>query len=320
VAAKLARVTPYEDPGIRRVRAGKGFRYIDARGKSARKRDVARARTLVIPPAWEQVWISERADGHIQAVGTDQKGRKQYIYHPDWAARRDKGKYARVLLLADALPRARARVTADLRGEGLTRERVLAAAFRLLDQAAPRVGSPRYLEANGSRGLTTLRRGDATVDGSVVTLTFPAKSGKRAMLTVDDPDLAAAIGEMAVGKPRAPLLSYRRGRRRVPLSTGEVNDHVRALTGGLFTAKDFRTLRGTVLAAEALARVGPVSSAREREEAERLAVQATAEALGNTVAVARRSYIHPGVFARYERGETMDLRGSPEAALRRLLS
>jgi DNA topoisomerase-1 len=318
--AKLARVTPFEDPGFRRVRAGAGFRYIDARGKPVNRRDVERARALVIPPAWEQVWICERPDGHIQAVGTDQKGRKQYIYHPDWAARRDKGKYARVLLLADALPRARARVTADLRSEGLTRNRVLAAAFRLLDQAAPRVGSPRYLQANGSRGLTTLRRGDATVDGSVVTLTFPAKSGKRALLTVDDPDLAVAISELAVGKPRAPLLSYRRGRRRVPLSTGEVNDHVRALTGGLFTAKDFRTLRGTVLAAEALAKIGPVASGREREEAERLAVQATAEALGNTVAVARRSYIHPGVFARYERGETMDLRGSPEAALRRLLS
>ena len=171
--------------------SGAGFRYITRKGKPVKRQDVARARALVIPPAWEQVWISERPDGHIQAVGTDQKGRKQYIYHPDWAARRDKGKYARVLLLADALPRARARVTADLRSEGLTRNRVLAAAFRLLDQAAPRVGSPRYLQANGSRGLTTLRRGDATVDGSVVTLTFPAKSGKRALLTVDDPDLAA---------------------------------------------------------------------------------------------------------------------------------
>ena len=318
--AKLVRVTPFEDPGFRRVRAGAGFRYIDARGKPVGRQDVARARALVIPPAWEQVWISERPNGHIQAVGTDQKGRKQYLYHPDWSARRDKGKYARVLLLADALPRARARVTADLRSEGLTRNRVLAAAFRLLDQAAPRVGSPKYLQANGSRGLTTLRRDDATVEGSVVTLTFPAKSGKRALLTVDDPDLAAAIAELAVGKPRAPLLSYRRGRRRVPLTTSEVNDHVRALTGGLFTAKDFRTLRGTVLAAGALAKIGPVSSAKERAEAERLAVQATAEALGNTAAVARRSYIHPGVFAQYERGETMDLRGSPEAALRRLLS
>ncbi|HWI32458.1 MAG TPA: DNA topoisomerase IB [Microbacterium sp.] len=318
--AKLARVTPFEDPGLRRVRAGAGFRYIDRRGRSAKKRDAARARALVIPPAWEQVWISERPDGHIQAVGTDQKGRRQYLYHPDWAARRDKGKFARVLLLADALPRARARVTADLRGDGLTRERVLATAFRLLDQAAPRVGSPRYLEANGSRGLTTLRRGDAAIDGSVVTLSFPAKSGKRALLSVDDDDLATAIDELAVGRPRAPLLSYRRGRRRIPVTAGEVNDHVRALTGGLFTAKDFRTLRGTVLAAEALARIGPVDGGRERAEAERLAVQATAEALGNTVAVARRSYIHPGVFARYERGETMELGGSPEAALRRLLS
>lgn len=317
---KLSRVKPFEDPGLRRVRVGSNFRYVTPKGKPAKKVDVARAQALVIPPAWEDVWISARSDGHIQAVGTDQAGRKQYTYHPDWSTGRDKGKYARVLLLADALPRARAQVTRDLRAEGATRERVLAAAFRLLDQAAPRVGSPRYMTANGSRGLTTLRRGDALVDGSVITLSFPAKSGKRALLTVDDADLAAAMAEFGAGKPRGPLLAYRRGRRRVAITTGEVNDHVRALTGGLFTAKDFRTLRGTVTAAEALARIGEVASSKERAEAERLAIQATADALGNTVSVARRSYIHPGVFTRYERGEVLRLGGSPEAALRRLLS
>lgn len=316
---RLITVTPFQDAGLRRIASGAGFRYVDARGKTAKKKDVARAKSLVIPPAWQQVWISARADGHIQAVGTDAAGRVQYIYHPSWATRRDKSKYARMLALAEALPRARARVTIDIRAEGVARQRVLAVAFRLLDQAAPRVGSQRYASANGSRGLTTLRRGDAAVEASIVTLSFPAKSGKRALLTIDDADLAAAITELRVGRPRLPLLAFKKGPRRVALSPADVNDHVRTLTGGRFTAKDFRTLRGTVIAADALARIGVTSSLRDRAEAERLAVQATAAALGNTKAVARRSYIHPAVFTRYARGETLELGVSREAALRRLL-
>lgn len=317
--ARLRRVSPLHDPGLRRVRSGSGFRYVDAAGRAATERDRERIRTLVIPPAWEDVWICVRADGHIQAVGTDDAGRRQYLYHPDWTTSRDRGKYARMLALAAALPQARARVTRSLRRASLDRERVLATAFRLLDEAAPRVGAERYLAAHGSRGLTTLQRRDAAVEGSVVSLAFPGKSGRRQVLEVDDADLAAAIGPLSAGRPRSPLLAWERGRRRVALKPQEVNAYVRALTGGAFTAKDFRTLRGTIAAAEALARIGTVETARERRGAEQLAVRACADLLGNTPAVARGSYIDPRVWSRYRDGHLLDTSISPEAAIRGLL-
>ncbi|KQZ85710.1 topoisomerase I [Microbacterium sp. Root166] len=317
--AKLVRVRPYEDRGYRRVRAGTGFRYLDARGGAVGERHVERIRALVIPPAWEQVWICARPDGHIQAVGVDDAGRRQYIYHPAWSAGRDKGKFARALALAEALPRARARVTTSLRRSDLDRERVLAVSFRLLDQAAPRIGSERYLAAHGSRGLTTLQRRDASVQPPVVTLAFPGKSGKRQLLEIEDDDLATVLELLAAGRPKSALLAWERGRRRVPLTPAEVNAYVRSLTGGKFTAKDFRTLRGTILAAEALARIGTVDTENDRKRAEQLAVRATAEALGNTISVARGSYIDPRVFARYRDGRVLDLSISPESAIRALM-
>ncbi|MDF2994330.1 DNA topoisomerase IB [Microbacterium sp. I2] len=316
---RLARVRPLDDPGFRRVRAGSGFRYLDAKGGTPAQRHLDRIHSLVIPPAWEDVWISVRPDGHIQAVGTDDAGRRQYIYHPDWTAGRDRGKYARALALAEVLPRARGRVTTSLRRDALDRERVLAVSFRLLDQAAPRIGSERYLTAHGSRGLTTLQRRDASVDAPIVCLSFPGKSGKRQLLEIDDADLAAVMELLATGRPRSSLLAWERGRRRVPLTPAEVNAYVRSLTGGTFTAKDFRTLRGTILAAEALARIGTVDTKSDRKRAEQLAVRATAEALGNTPAVARGSYIDPRVFARYQDGHLLDLSISPESAIRGLL-
>lgn len=317
--ARLIRVRPYEDPGFRRERTRSGFRYIDHTGNVVDEQHAERAHALVIPPAWREVWIAREPLAHIQAVGTDDAGRRQYLYHSEWSKRRDKGKFARALDLADALPRARARVTQALRREALDRERVLAVAFRLLDQVAPRVGSARYFASNGSRGLTTLQRRDAEVDGVHMTLSFPAKSGKRAHLELDDADLAATLAVLAVGRPRAPLLSYVRGRRRVPLTPGDVNAHVRALTGGSFTAKDFRTLRGTILAAEALARIGTVDTKSDLKRAELLAVRATAEALGNTPSVARSSYIDPRVFQLYRRGRLLELDGSRDNAIRRLI-
>jgi len=316
---RLIRVRPYEDPGFRRVRSGSGFRYVDHTGTAVPDRDADRARGLVIPPAWREVWIATHENAHIQAVGTDEAGRRQYTYHADWSKRQDKGKFARALDLAEALPRARARVTQSLRRAGTDRERVLAASFRLLDQVAPRVGTARYFATNGSRGLTTLQRRDATVDGDLIRLSFPAKSGKRAELSLRDAELASLISELAVGRSRAALLSYTRGRRRVPLTPGDVNAYVRALTGGPFSAKDFRTLRGTILAAEALAKTGATGGKNERKKAEVAAVRATAEALGNTPAVARSSYIDPRVFSLYRRGRTMDLGGSKDAAIRRLI-
>lgn len=316
---RLRRVHPGDDLGFSRVRSGTGFRYVDANGSALAAGEKERIVALVIPPAWEDVWISADALGHIQVVGTDEAGRRQYMYHPQWRERRDTGKYARALQLAEALPHARGRVTAALRRDNLDRERVLAASFRLLDQAAPRVGSARYLARHGSRGLTTLQRRDATVAATVTTLSFPAKSGTRAFIEVDDADLAEVITALAAGRPRSALLSYERGRRRVPLTPSEVNSHVRSLTGGAFTAKDFRTLRGTTVAAETLARIGTVDTQRDRKRAEQLAVRATAEALGNTISVARGSYIDPRVWKAYARGRVIDLSVSPESAIRTLL-
>lgn len=316
---RLRKVHPGIDLGFRRVRAGSGFRYTDADGAALPARDRERAVALVIPPAWSDVWISAAENGHIQATGVDEAGRMQYLYHPDWSAGRDKGKYARALQLAESLPRARARITTSLRRDDLDRERVLATAFRLLDQAAPRVGSAKYLTRHGSRGLTTLQRRDAATEASVTSLRFPGKSGKRQSLDIDDADLAAVIALLAAGRPASPLLSYARGRRRVPLTPKDVNVYVRTMTGGSFSAKDFRTLRGTILAAEALAQMGPASTKSDRKHAEVLAVKAAAEALGNTPTVAKGSYIDPRVFARYRRGALLDTSVSPESAIRALI-
>jgi DNA topoisomerase I len=316
---RLKRVRPGTDLGYRRLGAGTGFRYVDADGVPIPQHEAERVRALVIPPAWQEVWICTLANGHIQATGVDDAGRVQYMYHPQWTAGRDRGKYARALALAEALPRARRRVTTSLRRDDIDRERVLAVAFRLLDQAAPRVGAERYLVTHGSRGLTTLSRRNAAVDGSTVTLRFPGKSGQRQAMEIDDEDLAAAITLLAAGRPSSPLLAYLRGRRRVALTAKDVNEYVRAMTGGSFTAKDFRTLRGTILAAEALARMGLVDTKRDRKRAEVLAVKATAEALGNTPAVARSSYIDPRVFDRYRRGIVLDTGISPESAIRQLI-
>ncbi|KAA9089394.1 DNA topoisomerase IB [Microbacterium radiodurans] len=316
---RLIRVRPDEDAGIRRVRAGKNFRYVGADGSTVGRRDLARIRAMVIPPAWKDVWISAEAQGHIQVVGTDDAGRRQYMYHPDWTARRDKGKYARALELADALPRARSRATAGLRRSELDRERVLATAFRMLDRSALRIGSQRYLLQHGSRGLTTLRRRDATVADAIVNLAFSGKSGQKQALQIDDPDLAAAILLLIEGRPASPLLAWQRERRRVPLTPNDVNAYVRALTGGPFTAKDFRTLRGTVIAADALARIGIAETARAIQKAEVEAVRTAATALGNTPSVARSSYIDPRVFQRYRSGMLLDTGVSPEKAIRALV-
>lgn len=316
---RLKRVRPGVDLGYRRLRSGTGFRYLDADGNPLPKEEAERVRALVLPPAWQDVWICADANGHVQATGVDEAGRVQYRYHPQWTAGRDKGKYARALQLAEALPRARGRVTTSLRRQDIDQERVLAAAFRLLDLAAPRVGAERYLVKHGSRGLTTLLRRDAVVEGTVVFLRFPGKSGQRQEMEVDDVDLAAAVELLVGGRPASPLLAYLRGRRRVALSPRDVNLYVRSMTGGTFSAKDFRTLRGTITAADALARIGPTTKKSELARAEVLAVKVTAEALGNTPSVARSSYIDPRVFDRYRRGILLDTTVSPESAIRTLI-
>ncbi|UNK71544.1 DNA topoisomerase IB [Microbacterium sp. H1-D42] len=315
---RLVKVSP-DAPGYRRVASGRGFRYLDQAGAAVASAERKRIKALAIPPAWHDVWISPEPNGHIQAVGVDAAGRRQYIYHRRWRARRDARKFARALELAEGLPRARAQVTKALHAEGIGRDRVLAVAFRVLDAAAPRIGSARYLARHGSRGLTTLQRRHAHVDETTVTLAFPGKSGRRAMIEIDDADLAAAVDDLTAGRPRAALLAYREGHRRRALTPADVNAHVRALTGGAFTAKDFRTLHGTIVASDTLARIGATDTAHLRRRAETLAVRATADALGNTPAVARASYIDPRVFRAYRRGALLRLDVAPESALRRLI-
>lgn len=317
--ARLIRVVPGQDPGFRRVRSGSGFRYVDPAGIAAPEADQERIHDLVIPPAWHDVWIAADPLAHIQAVGIDGAGRKQYLYHPLWRVSRDRRKFVRALDLAAALPRARAQVTRALAQEGQTKERALAIAFRLLDDAALRIGSERYLVRHGSRGLTTLRRRDVRVEGNDLALSFPAKSGRTALIEITDAALAEALADFAAGKSGAFLLAYRRGRRRVRITPVEVNTYLGEVTGASFTAKDFRTLHGTIIAADALARIGELDSRNHRSQAERLAVQAAATALGNTTAVARGSYIDPRVFGQYARGRTLDLTVTPETAIRRLL-
>ena len=286
----------------------------------------ARAKSLVIPPAWTQVWIAPYANGHIQATGIDAAGRRQYLYHPAWREQKDGLKYERALELAARLPAARRGVTRDLRREDLSRERVLAGAFRMLDTGSLRVGSEVYAREHGSFGLSSLLGAHATVvGGDTVELRFPAKSGQEWESDIRDADLAALVARLKRRGAHARLLAWRdesRGRATWhALTPAEINDDVRSRTGGEFSAKDFRTLHGTAAAAISLARTGPQESDAARRRAIRTAVLAAADVLGNTPAVARGSYVDPRLLDAYESGTTIDpgRTASVEAELRALL-
>ncbi len=311
------------EPGIRRVRVGRGFRYLDAEGTAVVDPELReRIDALAIPPAWTEVWICAHPDGHIQATGVDAAGRTQYLYHPSWRERRARLKFDRALALAESLPTARRGVTLDLRREGLPRERVLAAAFRMLDTGHLRVGSERYALEHGSIGLSTLRGAHASVaDGRIVRLDFPAKGGQEWASEVRDPDLAAVVSLLKRRGPRARLLAFRDARGAHALSADDINDDIRARTGGDFTAKDFRTLHGTASAAVALARTGPKTSPAAQDRAIAAAMRAAAEVLGNTPAVARASYVDPRLLDLYRDGVTIDPSRSAavESELRMLL-
>ena len=311
-------------PGIHRVRSGSGFSYRDAAGAPIRAPELLdRIARLVIPPAWTDVWIAPHANGHIQATGLDVAGRRQYFYHPQWREQKDRVKFDRMLAFAEALPAARRSVTRDLRGERLSRERVLAGAFRLLDSAALRVGSERYADENGSFGLASLLCAHATVvDGDIVRLRFPAKSGHAWESELHDPDLAPLVSALKRRGGRARLLAWHGEGEWHPLRTEEINHDLRERTGGDFSAKDFRTLRGTAAAALSLARSGPQSAEAARRRAVVEAVKAASQVLENTPAIARSSYVDPRLLDRYAHGETIDA-GRPsavESQLRALLS
>ena len=309
-------------PGIHRVKAGTGFWYRDDDGERVDDPVLLdRIDALVIPPAWTDVWIAPFANGHIQATGVDAAGRRQYLYHPLWREQKDRVKFDRALALAESLPAARRRVTIDLRGDGLGRERVLAAAFRMLDQGSLRVGSERYADEHGSYGLSTLLGSHARVEGDEILLDFPAKSGKEWQSEIRDAELAAVVQQLKRRGGRAKLLAWHDGKGWHPLTAAEINADVHRRTGGAFTAKDFRTLHGTIAAAVSLAKSGPrpTEAARKREVAK--AVRAASEVLSNTPAIARASYVDPRVIDCYAHGDTIDpnrLR-SAESELRLLL-
>jgi DNA topoisomerase I len=308
--------------GLTRVRSGRGFSYRDSHGVVVTDPELrSRIEHLAIPPAWTDVWIAPYANGHIQATGVDGAGRRQYIYHPTWREQKDRIKFDRALALAESLPAARRVVTIDLRRESMDRTRVLAAGFRMLDTGSLRIGSERYAEEHGSFGLTTLLCAHATVSGSIVQLRFPAKSGHAWDSDITDPDLAAVIRSLKRRGPTARLLSFRDERGWHPIEAVEINDYVRDRTGGDFTAKDFRTLHGTIAAAASLAKAGPKASQTARAKTVAQAMRDASAILGNTPVVARASYVDPRVVDYYTHGRTIDPArlGSAESELRALL-
>lgn len=294
--------------GIRRQRRGKGFSYVDPAGNRIEDEEtVMRIHELAIPPAWKDVWVCPDPLGHIQATGVDAAGRKQYLYHSRWQQRQAERKFEAVREFAHQLPRLRRAVTRDLKQQGMPRERALALAVRLLDLGFFRIGGEEYAEANESYGVATVRREHVTVKANEVVFDFPAKSGQRRVQSIRDPAARRAIEAMRRRRSGPDdLLAYRDedGEWRDVRSDG-VNAYIQEKAGERFSAKDFRTWHGTVLAAVALAAGAPPGSESANRGAIREAVTEVAEALGNTPAVCRSSYIDPHVLDRFRDGVTI---------------
>ena len=297
-------------PGIERRRSGPGFTYRWPNGRRVQdERTLERIRALAIPPAWREVWICPHGSGHLQAVGTDAAGRRQYRYHDKWTERRSAAKHERMLVFARSLPDARIRATADLSRRGMPKERALATAFRLLDLGFFRVGSESYRVANGTFGLATIRRDQVLVRGQVTEFAYRGKGGTEREQRFLDTDLARTVRTLLRrSDPADELLAWRDRVGWHDVRSRDINEYLRELTGDAFTAKDFRTWNATVLMAQALA----VSQALPKTESSRkLAVaRGVAEVagyLGNTPAVARRSYIDPRLIDHYLDGVTVEL-------------
>lgn len=313
---RLRRTSP-DQPGWTRRRAGRGFVYLDEHGRRLGPEEVQRVKDLVIPPAWTDVWITPHPNGHLQAVGTDDAGRRQYLYHPQWRARRDAEKFDRVLLFGEALGRAREQVLADLGRDGMPLERACACAVRLLDIGYFRIGNDVYADANGSFGLTTLQRQHVRRRQDRLVFAFTGKSGVEHRIEIDDAMVSEAIDVMrrrrgADGR----LLAYREGRGWRAMLPELVNEYVRAVTGVEATAKDFRTWHATVLAAAALAEglddlerssaaKGRATSRTARRRLVTAAMKEVSQFLGNTPALARSSYVDPRVVSAFEEGRTI---------------
>jgi DNA topoisomerase I len=295
-------------PGLRRKRRGRGFEYLDETGERIEDSEVLeRVRELVIPPAWEQVWICPYPFGHIQAVGTDAAGRRQYIYHSRWRERRDQEKFDQMIRFARALPRVRRRAARHLAGRGLGRERVLACAVRLLDRGFFRIGTEGYAEQNQTYGLATLEKRHVELrPDHVLVFDYVSKGGKRRIQSIVDPDVYVVVEKLKRRRGGRELLAFRGSGHWVDVRSDDINLYIREITGADFSAKDFRTWNATVIAAVALAVSGrAAASATARKRAIARAVKEVAHYLGNTPAVCRASYIDPRVFDRYNDGVTI---------------
>lgn len=285
---------------------GKDFVYQKPDGKKVRDADtLRRIRSLVIPPAWTGVWICPVENGHIQATGRDARGRKQYRYHPKWREVRDGNKYERLLTFGTALPAIRRRVAADLKKPGMNREKVLATVVCLLERTLIRVGNDEYVHANGSYGLTTIRNRHVAVSGDRISFAFQGKSGKRHMIDTRDARLAKIV-RRCQEMPGQELFGYEDEKGAVrDVTSGDVNDYLREIAGEEFSAKDFRTWAGTVLAATALCEFEACRSQLQAKRDIAHAVEAVSRLLGNTPAVCRKCYIHPDVLNLYAAGQTI---------------
>jgi DNA topoisomerase-1 len=296
-----------DTPGIRRVRRGKGFAYVRPDGRPVHdEATLKRIRALVIPPAWTDVWICPDANGHLQATGRDDRGRKQHRYHPRFRAVRDETKYGRMLAFAGALPHLRARVEKDMARRGLPREKVLAKVVRLLETTLIRVGNDDYARHNHSYGLTTFEDRHAKIDGPELRFEFRGKSGVRHAVELHDRRLARIVKECQ-DLPGQELFQYvdETGKRH-DVTSGDVNAYLREISGEDFTAKDFRTWAGTVLAARALREFEAFDSKAQAKRNLVKAVEAVARRLGNTRAVCRKCYVHPVVFDAYLDGTLLE--------------
>jgi DNA topoisomerase IB len=294
-------------PGLRRVKRGRGFAYLDEDGRRIDDpQQLERVRDLAIPPAWTDVWICPDPMGHLQATGTDAAGRTQYLYHSLWRDRRDREKFRRMVRFARALPRARRRFAADVRSPDPSRERVLGCAARLLDLGLFRIGSEQYADDEGGIGLATLTKQHVAVKDGTMVFDYPAKGGARRVQEVADPACAELIRSLKRRRDgNEDLLAYRNGRRWVSIRSDDINDYLKQHAGEEFSAKDFRTWHATVVAAVALAAKPGAGTKTGRKRVIDGAVRQVAELLGNTPAVARRAYIDPRVFDRFLSGRTI---------------
>ena len=319
VAARGAglRYVSDEMPGIRRRRSGRGFAYTGPDGKPVRAADVSRIKRLAIPPAWTDVWISPSPDGHIQATGRDARGRKQYLYHDRWREVRDEAKYERLVPFGKALPRLRARVRRDLDLRGTPREKVLAAVVRLLDRTLVRVGNEEYARENESYGATTLLDEHVRVQGDRLRFRFRGKSGKEHVIGLLDRKLARLV-KLLDELPGQELFQYvDDDGELMPVRSDDVNDYLRDATGEHFTAKDFRTWAGSVLALHALAQKDKPESERQAKRELAEAIKWVASLLGNTPTVCRKCYVHSALIEAFLDGRISQV---PERELDSMLA